>query len=75
MVIVLRHHFELCENVLFLMREDDDRYNTPNYIPVTGGRLTKQRVLQDNGCRARVFLGDNGKRYFVFSDWAVRQAN
>jgi hypothetical protein len=70
--IVLCHHHEACENVLFMMAADDFRFGTPEYKTVTGGRLTKERRRSPNGVGMQVFKGADGKDYGVFADWSAR---
>lgn len=59
--------------VLFMMDVTDFRFGV-TYIPVTRGRRTKDRETAYNGMRVSVFLGDDGKKYHVFSDYSVRAA-
>jgi hypothetical protein len=62
--IVLSHHWELRENVLWMMHEEDERFGTPDFKPVT-------RIVACGGNLGRIATGENGKHYRVLPDWSV----
>jgi hypothetical protein len=64
--IVLSPHCELRENVLFMMEASDERFDTPNYRPVT-------RIIGLQGQRIQIATGKNGRRYQVFPDWSAKE--
>ncbi len=59
--IVLCHHYDNYENVLFMMEETDFRFGK-GYTPVTSGRFAKG-----------IFTGDDGKTYRVYPDWSAKE--
>lgn len=56
---------------LYLMKGDDFRLPKLNTICKATSTLDKKIV---RGLSVRVYKGDNGKNYFVFSDWSVAEA-
>ena len=54
------------QDVLWLMDEGDERFNSPDYQPVT-------RIVACGGKLARFVTGENGKRYWIFSDWSAKE--
>jgi len=60
----------------YLMDTNDDRYtgNGLGYIHIAFATNLKKRTRAPNGCSVRLWAGDNGCTYMVFSDGSVNQA-
>ena len=59
--------------VLFMFKAGDGRLDGVWYEPLGGLRPTNRTEAAGNGLLAKVYVGDDGAEYLVFSDWSARR--